>query len=740
MIPPLYEHQKRIISEDKNKCGLFMGTGSAKTRTALEMAEGSTLIICPKQQRDDKTWENNAKKFDIILNMKVISKEDMRRDWEELPQFDTVIIDECFVAGTRIQMIGGYKMIEDIVVGDVVKNAIGFYPVTDVMPKRKNTVNVLYKVNLSNGTYLQCTGNHPFYTLNRGWVRAENLNNSDLLMSKDMLYLVYGQKETKKKFLCDLWEADSSWIPSWRDVWTIQEDMQSGLLEDKKYTGNGNKNERVDCFKRENCKRFFRKNEEEQSYEESKNEKKSLGHFEKNWISSDNSWWKWTRNANSTKNFIIGTWKRLVWRIRNSNKNKEKQWLSNVLQGRYWQPIENGSHRGRWGKSFFDIETETGQEENEIIEQIRVASVEIQEQTNTPVYNFSVAGHPSYFANGILVHNCHTVLGVTAETRQRDKKQIPKASQIFEAVLNYLIKYPPKRLYLCSATPVGKPMNLWAIAKLLGVHWDYFGFRQKYYVEVRMGQRRIWIAKKDDFTKDEMARLIKLFGYVGSLNDFFDVPEQTHKVVEIELSSEQEMALKKLATEEADPLVRRSRARTVENGLLYGKKVESKGRVDTMVSETTIYKSYKIDYILERAIEFPKLLIFANYTAQINEITKTLRAEGYTVSILTGKTKDRTFIRKVDESPQPHIIVAQSAISAGYELPSFPCVIYASKSWQFVHYEQSLGRVLRSNHLKKNLYIHLVVKGTDSDCHEAILSGADFQERLQLDTDSDIQV
>jgi superfamily II DNA or RNA helicase len=126
------------------------------------------------------------------------------------------------------------------------------------------------------------------------------------------------------------------------------------------------------------------------------------------------------------------------------------------------------------------------------------------------------------------------------------------------------------------------------------------------------------------------------------------------------------------------------------------------------------------------------LLIFANYTAQIEEIARVLREEGYEVSTLTGQTKDRSFIRTVNDSPKPHIIIAQSSISSGYELPTFPCVIYASKSWRYVDYEQSLGRVLRSNHLKKNLYIHLVVKGTDLDCHKAIMSGVDFQEKLTL--------
>jgi superfamily II DNA or RNA helicase len=237
--------------------------------------------------------------------------------------------------------------------------------------------------------------------------------------------------------------------------------------------------------------------------------------------------------------------------------------------------------------------------------------------------------------------------------------------------------------------------------------------------------------KKDEATKQRLAELVQKFGYTGGLTDFFDVPEQTHKVVEIEPSKEQIKAMNELMFEEADPLVRAARLRTVENGVLYGKKIEAVGgKTDKMTNQTKLFKSHKIDYILERALEFPKLLIFANYTAQIEEIARALREEGYTVSTLTGQTKDRSFIRTVNDSPEPHIIIAQSSISSGYELPSFPCVIYASKSWRYVDYEQSLGRVLRSNHLKKNLYIHLVVKGKDLECHKAVMSGVDFQEKL----------
>jgi superfamily II DNA or RNA helicase len=423
MVPPLYEHQKKIISENKLKCGLFLGTGASKTRTALELAEGETLIICPKQQRDDHTWERENTKWETGVNLTVVSKEDIRKMWDTLPRYQTVIIDECH-----------------------------------------NNLGVM------------------------------------------------------------------------------------------------------------------------------------------------------------------------------------------------------------------------------------------------PAYSY--------------------VKGV----------QVPKTSQIFEATKNFIKKTKPKRLYLLSATPIPKPMSMWAIGILLDHNWNFYDFRSMFYTEIRMGaNRRIWMPKKTEVARQKLADLVQKFGYTGSLNDFFDVPEQTHKTVKIDLSGEQKKAVADMTFSEADPLVRRARLRTIENGVLYGKKIEEiDTRTDKVTNQTTIFKSHKIDYILERALEFPKMLVFANYTAQIEEIAKALKGEGYNVSILNGATKDRSFIRTVDESSAPHIIIAQSSISSGYELPSFPCVIYASKSWRYVDYSQSLGRVLRSNKLKKNLYIHLVVDGCDGDCHESIMSGNDFQEKLTL--------
>jgi superfamily II DNA or RNA helicase len=332
----------------------------------------------------------------------------------------------------------------------------------------------------------------------------------------------------------------------------------------------------------------------------------------------------------------------------------------------------------------------------------------------------------------VILDEGHRACGVYPETRQRNKVAIPKTSKTFEAILTYLEKYPPKRFYVCTATPKGKPMNVWALARLFGKRWDFFKFRSTFYFPTMMGRRQIWLEKKDAATQQRLALAVQKLGYTGALQDFMDVPEQTHIEVDIALTDEQKTAIRRLETEEADPMVRRSRLRTIENGVLYGKKVESVSeKEDRMVKDTQLFANGKIDYILERAQEFPKLFIFAAYTAQVDAIADALRKEGYDVRTVMGEAKDRATVFTEIEAKEKGIVVVQAQICEGYRVPSAPCMIFASKSNRFLHYDQGKGRILDGQHLKKNLYIHLVVRGgADADCHKSIMSGVDFQERL----------
>lgn len=322
----------------------------------------------------------------------------------------------------------------------------------------------------------------------------------------------------------------------------------------------------------------------------------------------------------------------------------------------------------------------------------------------------------------VIVDETHTCLGVTASLRWIKGVARPKASQLYEALQTYLERTKPARLYLCTATIMRSPMTVWAAATLLGypLNPDWYAFRSTHYIVLPIPHREVWSPKNSPASKDNLAALVKSIGYVGRLEDFFDVPEQTFKTIAIPLTKKQEERIKQLPLEYPEPLVRIGKQHQVENGVLAGDKF----------SDPEEFSNGKMETILDLAAEFPRMVVFAKYTAQIVHIASTLRLSGYKVWEMTGATKDRgTLIGMANKNDG--IFICQAQISAGWELPDYPVMVFASRTNSWVDYEQSLGRIQRANHIKKNLYIDLVVKGgVDEAIDKALKNKQDFNERL----------
>lgn len=731
----LYKHQRDIIDADPLIAPIALGVGGGKTRVCLELAEGKTLVIVPKQQKLDKTWEENAKKFGIKKDIHVVSKEEFKKIWETLPKYDTVIIDECFVSGTKILTIDGYKNIEDIKIGDIVRNAIGYGTVYQTF---ENTSDEIYEIKTVDGKVFKCTGNHPFLTT-KGWVNANELNNTSLLMLDNMIYLEYGNKYKEKRNMSEMRSINSKRFSSWRSIWTNKEVLFKYLQE---YISQRIITQGEGETQRAYIKTIIRADEIKQSNEKSRMEKESNRYTKKNWAQTKNKRWEWSRNANTAKNIISSTWRWLVCRTFNCYKTsrKDNRKISNMLQNRYCKSNENDCNRDRWSFSRFFKSTRKRQEKNNSFRTVRVESISIQKRGSnekfrrgTKVYNIAITGHPSYIVNDVVVHNCHYTLGVYPDTVKRSGEMVPKSSQLFEALYRFFQKHPPKRFYPTSATPISKPMNLYALAMLMGKNWNFYEFRDIYYSPIRMGFRTMWVPKKGDKIKERLARSFKKLGAItGRLQDWFDVPEQTEIEKYFELTTEQKKAITELRMTEPDKMSVMTKSRAIENGILYYDRPTVTGeKTISMKRDTKIFPSEKIDYILERALEFDKLLIFANYIGQIEYIEQSLKDEGYIVFTLTGQTKKREDVIATAQKLKKCIVIAQASVSSGYELPDFPCCIFASKSYKALDLEQSKGRILRAGHLKKNLYIHLIIRdGIDEKCHKTVMSGMDFQEKL----------
>lgn len=327
----------------------------------------------------------------------------------------------------------------------------------------------------------------------------------------------------------------------------------------------------------------------------------------------------------------------------------------------------------------------------------------------------------------VIVDETHTCLGVTPNTRQRKKQIIPKASQLYEALDEFIKKTNPDRIYLCTATIMRSPMTVWGASQILGYKdangdaWDFYDFRRRFYTRLPMPGREVYQAKSDDATKDMLASLVKKLGYTGRLEDFFDVPAQTYKTINVELSELQKMRIKDMSLEYPEPIVRVGKIHQIENGVLAGDEF----------SNGEHFHTEKLDKIWEISLEFPRFIIFAKYRAQIDAIAASFREKGKNVLTLTGDTKDRGEVILTANKAKECVFIAQAQISAGWELPEYPCMVFASRTYSFVDYDQAIGRIQRANNIKKNLYIHLVVKGgVDEAVHDTLENKKDFNERI----------
>ena len=314
----------------------------------------------------------------------------------------------------------------------------------------------------------------------------------------------------------------------------------------------------------------------------------------------------------------------------------------------------------------------------------------------------------------VIIDEAHKAAGATPYTRQKKYVKYPKTSQIFELLVKYLGEIQPKRVYPVTATPDAEPMKVWALATILGCNWDFFKFRDTFYFEKTVRGRILYMVNASKQNKELLATLVRRIGYVGRLNDWFDVPEQVWKEHVCGVSQAQQEKYEELQLLYPDPMVQVGKIHKLEQGLFEG----------DYVTET------KLQVIEQYQKEFKKILIFAKYTDQINLYDRYFKKLGVKTYVLNGKTKNevRKDMTKLADMEEEAVFISQSSVSAGWELPNFPCLIFASVSPSFVDFDQAIGRIQRVNNIKSNVYIFLLAGPVDKRAKMIIDRKQSFSE------------
>ena len=297
-------------------------------------------------------------------------------------------------------------------------------------------------------------------------------------------------------------------------------------------------------------------------------------------------------------------------------------------------------------------------------------------------------------------------------------------SQMTKSLLIYIKNYQPENIYGLTATPyLSTSWNIYTYGKIFGKDWSWVQWNKRYFYQVRMGFRMVPQPKKiiDNLPLDkEIARLVNTIGNTVALEDCFDVPEQIFQVERFSLTVEQKKAINELT--DIQPIVLWTHIHEICGGTL---------KLDEYQDEKVAYfKSDKTDRCLDLISEHNKIVVICRYNAEIDMLAS--KVKNKKVYIIRGDIKNRHEVVGLAENDTNCVVFIQGACSEGYELPSFPIMVFYSYDFSLKNYVQIIGRILRANHLKKNVYISLVVSKTvDEDIWDTVANKKmDFQAEI----------
>jgi DNA repair protein RadD len=386
--------QLREGAKAGHRCQVLMApTGAGKTylgmRTIHEalLRYKSAIFLCDRTTLINQTSavadkyglashgiiQANHWRVDNLNRFQIASTQTLaRRGW---PKADVIVIDECFPAGTRVSTPSGEIPIEQVRAGDVILTAAGTAPVLSTFSKVSKDI---ITVGLNDGTEFECTEDHPIFT-DAGWVAAGLLERGQGLFS----------------------------VQAVRRLWLDDHAVYSTEHKERR-VGDG-------ILGAEVLQQILRQ-EIEQSHAQGRGARQDRGNAQGDSSSTISTGRKWQGANGNPNSGLIETWAGVVCGVHPKDQIEAGRWVSTPLQDRPSQRVAEGGNRAGWLQPLRDSEAGARPEEGRAAPQIRVESVTPSQcGSGRTVFNLRVGGHPSYFADGVLVHNCHTMYKTWAD-------------------------------------------------------------------------------------------------------------------------------------------------------------------------------------------------------------------------------------------------------------------------------------------------------------------------------------
>ena len=267
----------------------------------------------------------------------------------------------------------------------------------------------------------------------------------------------------------------------------------------------------------------------------------------------------------------------------------------------------------------------------------------------------------------------------------------------------FILNLHPANVILLSGTPVsGKYENLWTQIHLLG--WDISNeLYQKQYVNWILTEEdeagfRHWIVDRDNPYKnvDRLKNKLREHGaFFLKTEECFTLPEQTFIPVMIPTTKEYRKFRKQKIVE-------------VEEQELVGDNVFKERLYSRMLcGQFNIKKLEAFSDLLQSTND--RLIVFYNFNAELDALTKLIQEAGKPISIMNGSTKDLTAYETESDSVT---LIQYQAGAMGLNLQKANKIIYFTLTDKSELFEQSKKRIHRIGQNQPCFYYLMICKNS----------------------------
>lgn len=280
---------------------------------------------------------------------------------------------------------------------------------------------------------------------------------------------------------------------------------------------------------------------------------------------------------------------------------------------------------------------------------------------------------------------------------------IPKLrSQRTEALYDLIKENPDVPVLLLTATPIrSTPWNLHTLLCFMGVYIPKDKWQERFFsLERRPFLPRPAYFPKPDWRTD-IRSVLEKYAHIVLMRDCVDeLPPVREEIVKVDTPAF-------VSSEEWEPM-------------------------KAFVEEHRNEQTEKLATIKEIGRNFRKVVVVAHYREQCESLAKELGKERETFMMHGGVKDQEAVIQEAQASDECYFVI-QASLSAGYDLDTFSCVVFASMSYKFVDYQQQKYRVRRIHNLHPVIYYYLIGGRRDKQIHDTVMLGKDFSPEYYFD-------